>query len=152
MALLFPLLYNPIPPVKGGGGGEIPEVEFVGGEFWLYTPQLSKKGRFQLVELYRNRYFVGRGVKVEELLQRNWGWAEEVNGTSREVELHRFALWNSHYRLESRKGVYLPKARLLRGGEFNFTSPEGVGTGKGFRVSADRKVEGEGVEFKIKVE
>jgi hypothetical protein len=152
VALLFPLLYNPTPPVKGGGGGEIPEVEFWEGEFWLYTPQLSKKGRFQLLELYRNRYFLGREVEVEDLLHSNWGKAEEVNGTGRGVELRRFSVWNRQYRLESERGFYIPKERLLKGEEFNFTSPEGVGTGERFQVSATREVRGEGVKFKIKVE
>jgi hypothetical protein len=54
--------------------------------------------------------------------------------------------------LESERGFYIPKERLLKGGEFNFTSPEGVGTGERFQVSATREVRGEGVKFKIKVE
>jgi hypothetical protein len=154
VAIFFPLFYNPSPTFhgRGGGEGEIPEVEFFDGKFKLYNGKgVAKRGNYSILQKFQNRY-VGRVLFVHNLENGYYATAQKGILRGEKLFLTKFKIWNPDYILKSPNGIYNLKKRYLEGKEFTFNSPSTRGSGHWFRVWENKRIEAKKVHYFLKEE
>jgi len=128
----------------------IPLVQINNGKFFVYDKNLSKKGNFSVLNIYRN-FYKGSNLKVIDLIKEESYTAKSLFFKNDVLNLYNFHYNNDKYSLFSNYVIYNLKTKNVKGKKFLLFSNEYNASGKDFFVDSNRNIKADFISFYLKV-
>ena len=152
LAMVFPVyeyfLQKPVKKFKVSKN--IPLVKIYNGVFSIYEDNLSKKGYFNSLSVYK-KYYLGDNLYVEDLLKKEYYKAKKAKFEDSVVYAYFVNYENGEYSLYTPKVIYSLKDKIFTGGKFFLMGNDFNATGKNFLVDKNKNITAYNTIFNLKV-
>ena len=127
-----------------------PNVKIEKGVFYIYKKTLEKKGDFQILNIYKEKY-VAFDLNVNDLLKNEKYKSSKTIFNKNIITGYDICYKNKDMELNTKEAVYDKKNDLLKGGKFQLFAKNFRGFGNKFFVDSNRNLFAENITYYLKV-
>ncbi|WP_456479640.1 hypothetical protein [Nautilia sp.] len=129
---------------------KLPEVEFEKGNFLIYDTVLEKKGKFDLLKIYKKEYIVYNLNMADLIKAENYKASKTVFKKSC-ITGYNVTYKNRDLELITNKAFYDKNRKILKGGQFRLYSKDYRGVGSSFVVNSKKDLYARDITYYLKV-
>ncbi len=150
--LIFPVYENSkiYIPSKKNIKNKIAIANMKNGVFEIYETNLSKKGKFEILDIFDKSY-VAKNLDIKDILKKENYFAKKAIFRNKILKAYFFKYNSPKYDFVSDFVVYNLKTKNIRGNKFFLYSDEYNATGINFFVDKKRNIKANNISFNLKV-
>ena len=150
--MFYPLFLNSTPKktVKSKSIN-LPNVEFLKGNFKLYEKNLSKSGEFKDLKMYQKEYVVDK-LYLRDVIKDETYMVKKAFFKDKIITGIGVKYTNPQFELITDKATYDKEIKILEGNKFIFLSNDFKGKGKSFQIDSKKDIYAQFIKFNLKVE
>ena len=120
------------------------------GFFEIYEINLTKKGKFDNLDIFKKSY-IAKNLIIEDILKKERYFAKKAILQNKILKAYVFKYDSPNYSFNSDFVVYNLKTKSIKGKKFFLYSDEYNATGRNFFVDKKRNIKANNISFNLKV-
>ena len=120
------------------------------GFFEIYEINLTKKGKFDNLDIFKKSY-IAKNLIIEDILKKERYFAKKAILKNKILKAYVFKYDSPNYSFNSDFVVYNLKTKNIKGKKFFLYSDEYNATGRNFFVDKKRNIKANNISFNLKV-